>query len=142
MKAPRARRRAPVFVAGLLMMAAGTLHADTFYFTVAGLGGEPEYEARFSGWAKDLDKLLHQVEPQAKIKTLYGPDATRANVETYLRELAKDAKADDSLILMLIGHGTFDELDYKFNLPGPDLSAAELAGLLDKIPAQDRKSVV
>jgi hypothetical protein len=126
-----------VFVAGLLMMAAGTLHADTFYFTVAGLGGEPEYEARFSGWAKDLDKLLHQVEPQAKIKTLYGPDATRANVETYLRELAKDAKADDSLILMLIGHGTFDELDYKFNLPGPDLSAAELAGLLDKIPAHE-----
>lgn len=115
-------------------MMAACLRADTFYFTVAGLGGEPEYDARFSGWAKDLDKLLHEVEPHARIKTLYGPDATRANVEAYLKELAKDVKADDSVILMMIGHGTSDEFDYKFNLPGPDLSAAELAGLLDKIP--------
>jgi hypothetical protein len=115
-------------------MAAG-LRADTFYFTVAGLGGEPEYDARFSGWAKDLDKLLHEVEPHAKIKTLYGAEATRANVEAYLREVAKDAKPDDSLVLMLIGHGTFDEFDYKFNLPGPDLSAVQLAALLDKISA-------
>ncbi|MGA3189829.1 MAG: hypothetical protein ABSF22_22205 [Bryobacteraceae bacterium] len=123
-------------VAALLMMAAG-LRADTFYFTIAGLGGEPEYDARFSGWAKDLDKLLHEVEPHAKIKTLYGAEATRANVEAYLREVAKEAKPDDSLVLMLIGHGTQDEFDYKFNLPGPDLSATQLAALLDKIPAHE-----
>jgi hypothetical protein len=36
---------------------------------------------------------------------------------------------------MLIGHGSFDGLDYKINLPGPDVSAVELAGLLDRIPA-------
>jgi len=119
----------------LFIIACAALRAETFYFTVAGLGGEPEYDARFSGWAKDLDKLLHQVEPQAKIKTLFGPDATRANVEAYLQDLAKEAKPDDSVILMLIGHGSFDEFDYKFNLPGPDISATELAGLLDKIPA-------
>ena len=123
-------RRAILFLA-----ACAALRADTFYFTVAGLGGEPEYDARFSGWAKDLDKLLHEVEPHAKIKTLYGAEATRANVEAYLRDVAKSAKADDSLVLMLIGHGTFDGFDYKFNLPGPDLAATELAGMLDKIPA-------
>jgi hypothetical protein len=38
---------------------------------------------------------------------------------------------------MMIGHGSFDEFDYKFNLPGPDLSASELAGLLDKISAHE-----
>jgi len=117
-----------------LIAAAAVLRADTFYFTIAGQGGEPEYDARFSGWAKDLDKLLHEVESHAKIKTLYGPDATRANVEAHLREIAKEAKADDSVVLMLIGHGTFDEFDYKFNLPGPDLSATQLAALLDKLP--------
>ena len=36
---------------------------------------------------------------------------------------------------MLIGHGTFDGTDYKFNLPGPDITGAELAALLDRIPA-------
>jgi hypothetical protein len=116
---------------------AAALRGDTFYFTVAGLGGEPEYDARFSGWAKDLDKLLHEVEPHAKIKTLYGPDATRANVEAYLHEVAKDSKPEDSLVLMLIGHGTYDGLDYKFNLPGPDLSASQLAALLDRISAHE-----
>jgi hypothetical protein len=118
----------------LFVLASAFLRGDTFYLTVAGLGGEPEYDARFSGWAKDLDKLLHQVEPNAKIKTLFGPDATKANVEAYLKDLAKQVKADDSVVLMMIGHGSFDEFDYKFNLPGPDLSATELAGLLDKIP--------
>jgi hypothetical protein len=117
-----------------MLLLSVVLRADTFYFTIAGQGGEPEYDARFSGWAKDLDKLLHEVEPHAKIKTLYGADATRANVEAHMREIAKEAKPDDSMVLMLIGHGTYDEFDYKFNLPGPDLSATQLAALLDKLP--------
>ena len=28
----------------------------------------------------------------------------------------------------LIGHGTYDGVDYKFNIPGADITAAELAG--------------
>jgi len=36
---------------------------------------------------------------------------------------------------MLIGHGSFDGVDYKINLPGPDLSGSELAALLDRVPA-------
>ena len=112
------------------------LHAETFYLTVAGLGGEPEYEQRFSGWAKDLDKLLKTAEANAKVETLFGPDATKANLEAKLRDFAKQAKADDSLIVMLIGHGGYDELDYKFNIPGPDISGTELAALLDKFPTK------
>jgi hypothetical protein len=112
------------------------LRAETFYLTIAGLGGEPEYEQRFSGWAKDIDKLLKAAEPGAKVITLFGPEATRANVEASLRDIAKQAKADDSLVLMMIGHGSFDESDYKFNLPGPDISASQLGLLLEKISAR------
>ena len=36
---------------------------------------------------------------------------------------------------MLIGHGTYDGTDYKFNIPGPDITGAELASLLDAVPA-------
>ena len=42
----------------------------------------------------------------------------------------------DDLVLILIGHGSFDGTDYKFNLVGPDITAAELAGLCDRIPAR------
>lgn len=120
-----------LLVAGLL---AGSLRADTYYLTVAGLGGEQEYEQRFTGWASDLSKIL-QGEPGAKVETLSGKDATKANIEAKLKSIASAAKPTDNFVLMLIGHGTYD-LDYKFNVPGPDLSATELGALLDKIPAQ------
>jgi len=75
-------------------------------------------------------------EPGAKVDTLSGKDATKANIEAKLKALATQTKADDSFVLVLIGHGTFDDLDYKFNIPGPDIAATELASLLDKIPAK------
>jgi hypothetical protein len=112
------------------------LHASTFYLTIAGLGGEPEYEQRFTGWAKDIDKLLKAAEPNAKVETLVGTSATKTLVQAKLAEFARDAKPDDSVIVMLIGHGSFDEADYKFNLPGPDMTGTELANLLDKIPSK------
>lgn len=121
---------------GLVVIAAASLRAESFYFTVAGLGGEPEYEQRFSGWAKDLDKLLKTTETTAKVDTMFGPEATKVNIEAKLRDYAKEAKPDDSVVLMLIGHGSFDGTDYKFNIPGPDISGTELANLLDKIPAK------
>ena len=119
----------------LLLAAGGALRADTFYLTVAGLGGEQEYEQRFTGWASELDKIFKS-EPGAKVATISGAQATRANIQARLAEIAKQTKPDDHFVLLLIGHGTFDEADYKFNVPGPDLTAAELASMLDKIPAQ------
>jgi hypothetical protein len=120
----------------LLLLVVPALHAETFYLTVAGLGGAPEYDQRFSGWAKDIDKLLKAAEPNAKIDTLFGADATKANVEAKLRDITAHSKADDSVIVMMIGHGTFDNIDYKFNLPGLDITATELGNLLDKVPAK------
>ena len=119
----------------LLAVLAGSVRADSFFLIVSGLGGEPEYEQRFSGWAKDLDKIA-RAEPNSKVDTLMGPDATKANLETKLRKIATDSKAGDSLVLMLIGHGSYDDANYKFNIPGPDISATDLVALLDKIPAQ------
>lgn len=117
---------------GLLQAAA--LHAATFYVTVAGLGGEPDYEQRFQSQAQEIDKLLHGSSGDAKITTLYGSQAAKANVQNALAQVARQAKPDDAFVLMLIGHGTFDGYDYKMNLPGPDISGVELASLLDRIP--------
>src|SRR5260370_26082018 len=117
----------------LLAAIALTLRAENYYLTVAGLGGEQEYEQRFAGWASDLSKLL-QNEPGAKVDSLVGKDATKANIEAKLRAIATQTKAADNFTLLLIGHGSYD-LEYKFNIPGVDITAPELAALLDKIPA-------
>jgi hypothetical protein len=109
--------------------------ASTYVLTVAGLGGEPDYEQRFQMLATDTDKILRSGTAGDRIvETLKGPDATKAKVEAALNKIAGEAKPADVFILMMIGHGTFDS-EYKFNLPGPDLSAGELNALLNKIPA-------
>jgi hypothetical protein len=115
------------------LSAVGALHAATFYVTVAGLGGETDYEQRFASQAQEIDKLLHGASSEAKITTLYGPQATKAAVQNALTQVARDAKPNDAFVLMLIGHGSFDGFDYKINLPGPDLSGVELGSLLDRI---------
>jgi hypothetical protein len=123
-------------VLALLLVGALSLSAATYYVTIAGLGGEPEYEQRFQGWARDIDKLLKASGPGGKVTTLVGVQATKAQLESALREVAKSATKDDAMVLMIIGHGSFDGADYKVNLPGPDISAVELAALLDHIPAR------
>ena len=115
------------------LLAVGVLHASTFYVTVAGLGGEQDYEQRFTSQAQEIDKLLHASSGDAKVTTLYGPQATKANVQNALAQVAREAKPNDAFVLMLIGHGSFDGYDYKLNLPGPDLSGIDLGAMLDRI---------
>ena len=108
--------------------------ANTWYVTIAGLGGEQEYEVRFAGWAADLDKSLKAI-PGAQVNTYSGKQATKETLRKAFTEFATKVKPDDNFAVILIGHGTFDSNEYKFNIPGPDLSATELASWLDKIPA-------
>lgn len=116
----------------LLLLTSMSLPATTYYVTVSGLGGEPDYEQHFAMWAKDIQKSL-QNSPDSKVETLVN--ATREQVRGALDRIAREAKPQDALVVMLIGHGSFDGYEYKINLPGPDLSAAELATLLDRVPA-------
>ncbi|HEX5322157.1 MAG TPA: hypothetical protein VFW40_00125 [Capsulimonadaceae bacterium] len=120
--------------ASILVSTLGLLNATTFYVTVAGLGGEPDYEQRFTSQAQEIDKMLHGSSTDAKVTTLYGSQATKAAVQSALSAAAREAKSGDSFVLMLIGHGSYDGYDYKINLPGPDLSGVELAAMLDRIP--------
>ncbi len=108
----------------------------TYFLTISGLGGEQDYEQRFQMLATDTDKLLKDSPGTDKVvDTLKGADATRAKLEASLAKIAAQAKPADAFVLMMIGHGTFDGSEYKFNLPGPDISAPELAVLLNRIPA-------
>ena len=108
--------------------------ATTYYLTVAGLGGEPDYETRFASLAQDLNKAF--AGPGRVVETLSGPKATKTAIKSVLDRFASTAKAEDDLVLVLIGHGTFDGSVYKFNIPGPDVTAEELRGWLDRIPAR------
>ena len=125
-------KRLAVIIVLLLTVRA---HAATYVVTVAGLGGEPDYEQRFTATAKDVEKAFHTL-PGAHAVTLTGTQSTAVQLKSVLGNIAQHATAADDLVLILIGHGTFDGTEYKFNLVGPDLTAAEIAALCDRIPAR------
>jgi hypothetical protein len=117
----------------LLLLAALSSPCATFYLTISGLGGEPDYEQRFKMWAEDIGSSLKHADGEANVITLQAP--TRQQIRARFAEITRQAKPSDALILMLIGHGSYDGSDYKFNIPGPDISGGELAALLDRVPA-------
>jgi hypothetical protein len=119
-----------------LLLASIPAHASVYYVTVAGLGGEPDYDQRFTANAKDLDKLFKASGNGARVYTLTGAEATKAQLTATLTSIAHDAKPGDDFVLMLIGHGSYDGADYKFNLVGPDVTATDLAALCDRIPSR------
>ncbi len=126
--------RLAIGVCGLLMTAL-PVRASVYYVTVAGIGGEPDYEQRFTASAKDLDKVF-KASSGAHVYTLMGKDATRLRLTETMATVAREAKPEDDFVLTLIGHGSFDGVEYKFNLVGPDVSAADLAAMCDRVLAR------
>ena len=119
----------------LALLAATPARASVYVVTVSGLVGEPDYDQRFTASAVDLDKAFKAAGPALHVYTLTGKEATRAHVTQVLGDVARAAKPDDDFVLVLIGHGSYDGVEYKFNLLGPDMSAADIAALCDRVPA-------
>jgi len=126
--------RVSAFQIALLLFTALAAPASTYYLTITGLGGEPDFTQRFKMWADDIDTSLKRAGGDANVVTMHVP--SREQVRTRFAELARQVKANDTFVLVLIGHGTYDGVDYKFNLQGPDITAGELAALMDRVPAQ------
>jgi hypothetical protein len=120
----------------LLLLIAAAAQGASYFVTIAGLGGLPEYDKQFADWATEFDRQFKSNGPTAHVITLSGENATKSHIQQLMSQLAGEMKPDDSLALLLIGHGSFDGVDYKLNIPGPDLTAAELATMLNRIPAQ------
>jgi hypothetical protein len=110
--------------------------AATYTVIVAGLGGEPDYEQRFAAAAKDLDRIFTAAGATSHVYTLSGPQATAARFQDTMSTVAREAKPEDDFTLILIGHGSFDGLEYKFNLLGPDITAAQIATLCNHISSR------
>jgi hypothetical protein len=137
---PAASRRSSALATLLLsLLLFSPASAATYSVIVSGLGGEPEYEKRFSEQADKLAGAARQLTGSDSGTTvLSGAKADRESVRRALREIAAKATPNDQVIITLIGHGSFDGDLYRFNLPGPDLTSVELATLFNSIPARQQ----
>jgi hypothetical protein len=95
---------------------------------VIGAEGESEYGSQFGRWAdRWMDAAQRGGARALRIGGEGAPDEDKPKLKALLEA---EAKVQGPLWLVLIGHGTFDGRDAKFNLRGPDLSGQELADWL------------
>lgn len=92
-----------------------------------GAAGEADFGKEFANWAE----LWTQASAKADAKPVtigLAPTNAVTDLEMLKQVLATEStNSTAELWLVLIGHGTFDGKEAKFNLRGPDLSATELA---------------
>jgi hypothetical protein len=124
-------------LSALLLTAA---HAKQYSLIVSGLGGEPDYEQRFQAQAKQLAADTKHSAESAEITLLIGEQATRTAIRARLSAWAAVTKASDQVVITLIGHGSYDGEEYRYNVPGPDVTATDLRDWLQ--PLQARQLIV
>jgi hypothetical protein len=115
----------------LLCLAGGAALAETQIVIVEGLGGEPRFTEAFAEQVDTIATASRALVPDSRLHVIRVADAGRDAILSLFAKLAATSGSDDALLLYLIGHGSFDEHDYKFNVPGPDLTGADIASLLD-----------
>lgn len=107
-------------------------YAAVIALVVSGASGGPPYAAKYDGWRTSLVTTLKSKFGYADDQVLSLSEATREQVQQAFATLRGRVTKDDVLFVALMGHGT----DEKFNLVGPDMSAADWASLVKTIPAR------
>lgn len=130
----------------LVVMAVGReAAAETRYaLIVSGASGGEKYAAQMKQWRAGLQTALverHGFDAR-NVRVLTdetetgATTGTAANLKAAFGEVRKSATRDDLVVVILLGHGTFDGDVAKFNLVGPDLTASDWNQMLDAVPAR------
>jgi hypothetical protein len=110
----------------VLVIFASIVHAaqrDVEVLIVTGAPGEEEYAAKFEKQVTTWKAACEKFEIAVSV---IGKDEHDAEaLEVALQKAA--TKSTGQFWLVLIGHGTFDNREVKFNLRGPDVTAKQLA---------------
>ena len=130
-------------VVGLCLAPPQARAAERYALIVSGANGDGSYAEQYGKWREALVTALREALAfdESHIVTLFdGGDAahaaTAAGVRREVEALRAKMRADDLLLLVLIGHGTFDGTDAKFNLTGPDMDSRDWAALLKPVPGR------
>ena len=127
------------FVFFVVAFSAGNAFAQTRWaLIISGASGGEKYAEQMATWRADLQKALvdrYQFKPEF-VKVLVdeaattGEKASAANVRALFSQIKKTPAKDDFVLIVLLGHGTYDGDVAKFNLVGPDLTAKDWTDLI------------
>ena len=120
-----------------MLFAAPVFAQNTHLLVVVGLAGTPEHGELFKKWGTTLAEAASGKLGIDKANvTLLADAATKDGVTKALAAIAAKAGAEDTVFIVLFGHGTFAAKVAKFNLTGPDMAPEDFAPLLAKLPSK------
>jgi hypothetical protein len=112
---------------------------------VSGASGGPAYAEQMARWRTEIsdalsgrfgfrpEQIVQLVDETARAA---GTPASAENLRKAVTTLRGQVGKDDLLLVILLGHGTYDGDQAKFNLVGPDLTAAEWSVMLGTLPGR------
>jgi hypothetical protein len=117
--------------------------SSSYALIVSSASGNSEFKEKFWNWSSQMVQILKDemrlprenivlLTEDPSINALINGKATKVELAKAFDGLVAKVPADGRLLVLLIGHGSFDGVDYKFNLVGPDATGAELKGWLDR----------
>ena len=121
---------------------------ESHLLVITGVAGDEEHAKQFHKWATTLIDAAKTKDGVADADIIYLADkpdldtarirgrSTSENVQKVVADLAAKAHAGDQVVIVLIGHGSFDGNLAAFSMPGPDMTVADWAALLKKLSAQ------
>lgn len=122
-----------------LMHVSIPVHSATYVGIFQGLAGEDYYQQQFDEQVAEIrqaaEKLLER-DQSNEVRVYQADQATKENMLAWLEGLSQRVGGTDRVALFYIGHGTFDDKNYKFNLVGPDVSDSELKAVWDSLQAE------
>jgi len=132
-----ARREVRVVLATLVfcLSFAGSAFAQSSHLLiVVGLAGDPEHGELFHKWGTTLAATATEKlsVPKDNVTLLMDAAATKDGVVKAIGALAAKASEQDTVVIVLFGHGTYANKVAKFNLTGPDMTPQDFEPLLAK----------
>ncbi|MGH9221571.1 MAG: hypothetical protein ACRD1W_19860 [Vicinamibacterales bacterium] len=115
---------------------------------ISGASGGEKYAEQMATWRTDLRSALvdrygfkaEHVKLLVDEAARAGDRATTASVRSLFAEIKKSGSKEDFVLIVLLGHGTYDGDVAKFNLVGPDMTAKDWTDVLAGV--QGRVTVV
>lgn len=121
---------------------------STHVLIVTGASGEPRFADAFFAQASAFRRaviengavpdsaVIFLAEDPRRAPAVIAGRSVRENVIGALQTIARRARPGDNVLVLLIGHGSWQDGVSRFNLPGPDLTDKEWAELLRPLDRQ------
>ena len=125
------------FALTLMFLVSLSARAELYVTIVQGLGGEPAFEENFHAQSQALVEASSSLTDADNVTLFNGEDATRNNLLAHFESQSALMNDDDRSAIYLIGHGSFDGDEYKFNIPGLDITTADILNIMQAFPGQN-----